>query len=456
MSIPAEIQDLLDHPREALHIVLKEWVDLADPLSRAKIARHLGALANHGGGYLVFGFTDAGLAAASQPTALETYNRDGMASVIDRYLTPAFQCDAWVGSPTGSHEACIVVRVPSHGAIPICAKANGPEVKGKIEGIRKGQHYIRVPGPKSIAIEAPEQWQALIHRCVLAQRETLLGSIGHLFRSPTVPRPAPNFRAWHEAMRARFLAEIKRHPHAWPVPLEANHFQLSYRIVERGGHSGLDSTDLLEAIRLANEQVRNLVWTGWSMFYIFSRPEIAPRRLIDDGSGEETEAIETSLVDETTFETTLPDFWRITGDGRATLVRAYREDRSTRPVLAAEGLYPGSWLAPRELVRDVFEFASHAKELAKAFSRAARVEFRCSWFGLRGRRIGDFNPGVEWNLRTCHAEERTSCTTASIEELAADSESVAMELYGPVLRLFDGLELGRAWLEKEKPRFRRF
>jgi hypothetical protein len=261
-------------------------------------------------------------------------------------------------------------------------------------------------------------------------------------------------RSWHEAMRARFFTEIKPHPHAWPVPLQTNHFQLSYRIVERGGPSQLDSTDLLEAIRAANEQVKNVVWTGWSMFYIFSRPEIAPRRVIDSGTGEEVEAIETSLLNETTFEATLPDFWRITADGRASLVRPYREDRSTQEFLAAKGLRPGSWLAPRELVRDVFELTCHAKELTKFFDHAISVEFRCSWFGLRDRRIGDFNPGVDWNLRTCHVEERTTYATPSIEELASDPESVAIELYSPVLRLFDGLELDRAWLTKEKARFR--
>ena len=454
MSIPAEIQDLLDHPREALHIELKEWVDLTDPAARAKIARHLCALANHGGGYLVFGLTDACLPAGTPAMGVAPYTRDGMASLIDRYLTPAFQCDAWVGSPTDGQAVCVVIRVPSHGATPICAKAHGPEVKGKIEGIRKGQHYIRVPGPKSIAIETPEQWQALIRRCVLSERESLLGSIGHLFRTAANPAPQPSFRAWHEAMRTRFLKELKQHRHAWPVPLNANHYQLSYRVVEHAGKSVLDSTDLLEAIRAANERVRNVVWTGWSMFYAFSRAEIVPRRLIDKDTGEEVEAIETSLLDETTLEATLPDFWRITADGRATLVRGYREDRSTWSAAAARGLSPGSWLAPRELVREAFEITIHARELAKAFSFAASVEFRCGWHGLRGRKIGDFNPGVDWNLRTCHAEERTTFATASIDELTADPESIAIELYTPVLRLFDGLELDRAWLAKEIPTFR--
>jgi hypothetical protein len=456
MAIPAEVQDLLDNPREALHVELKEWVNLPDPVARAKTARHLCALANHGGGYLIFGFTDEGTPAGPPPADLARYNRDGIASIIDRYLTPTFQCDAFVVSRTAGGDACVVVRVPSHGAVPVCAKANGPEVNGKIEGIRKGQHYIRIPGPKSVAIETPEQWQALIHRCVMSDRENLLGSIGNLFRAHTVPTPPPEMplRAWHDAMRKRFLEQLQKNPHAWPVPLAKNFYQLSYRIIETGGKSEHTAMTLSEAIRVANESVRNVVWTGWSMFYQFSRAELAPRIVIDKTTGEETEAVETSLLNETTLQATLPDFWRITADGRATLLRAYREDRATNPQLAAKGLQPGKWLAPRELVREVYELASHAKEMAKAFAHATSVELRCSWYGLHSRRIGDFDPGVDWDERTCHAEERTTTVTVSVEQLIADTASVAVELYEPVLRLFDGLELDREWIVREMPKFR--
>jgi hypothetical protein len=54
-SVPPEIQDLVDNPRELQHMDLKDWIDLSDEVARAKIARHLAALCNHGGGYVVFG-----------------------------------------------------------------------------------------------------------------------------------------------------------------------------------------------------------------------------------------------------------------------------------------------------------------------------------------------------------------------------------------------------------------
>lgn len=240
----------------------------------------------------------------------------------------------------------------------------------------------------------------------------------------------------------------------WLVAIADNHYQLSYRIFESGGTTKHTATTLREAIRVAGEAVRNVVWTGWSMFHQFNRKEIAPRIVIDSSSGEEIEAIETDLLGETNLEATIPDVWRVTVDGRATLIRPYREDRAVISHLQKKGLVPGTWLSPRTLIRDVYEFVTHAKELAKAFPHAERIEFRCSWFGLRGRKIADFEPGASWHDRSSHTSERTTTLTVSVDQLTADTAAVVAELAAPVLRLFDGLELTRDWIVNEVPKFR--
>lgn len=240
----------------------------------------------------------------------------------------------------------------------------------------------------------------------------------------------------------------------WPVSLADNHFQLSYRIIEIGAKTRHTATTLREAIRTAGESVRNVVWTGWSMFYQFNRAEIAPRIVMETLAGDEIEAIETSLLGETNLEATLPDYWRITVDGRASIIRAFREDRSIIPHLEKVGLVPGTWLSPRTLIRDLYEFVTHAKELAKAFQHSECLEFRCSWYGLKGRKISEFESSTIWHERKCNVAERTSALTASVDQLAADPSVVVAELAAPVLRLFDGLELTRDWIVKEIPKFR--
>jgi predicted HTH transcriptional regulator len=50
---------LLDFPREDMATEIKDWLNLGDSMVRAKLAKELIALANHGGGYLLFGFSEA-------------------------------------------------------------------------------------------------------------------------------------------------------------------------------------------------------------------------------------------------------------------------------------------------------------------------------------------------------------------------------------------------------------
>ena len=52
------LADFLEGPRERLDVELKQWLDLSDANVRGKVARHLMALANHGGGWLQFGFIE--------------------------------------------------------------------------------------------------------------------------------------------------------------------------------------------------------------------------------------------------------------------------------------------------------------------------------------------------------------------------------------------------------------
>ena len=456
-TIPFEIQDLVDNPREELHVELKAWMNLSDDIARAKIARHLAALANNGGGYLMFGFQDDGTPAVPHSGDITPYSRDAITGIIDKYLSPTFQCDVFVARRK-ERNPYPVVRVPSHKSVPICSKRNGPHdpQNNNPQGIRMGQYYIRVPGPKSKAIETPEQWRDLIHRCVVNESESLLQSIGKLLREPTIipESEAIQFRDWHDRIHNKYLALPESSTQQWPVSIMLSHYQFSYRIIESGGHTKHTVATLSEAIRSAGEAVKNVVWTGWSMFYQFTRKEIKPHILVDEKMGEGIEVIETNLLGKTYTPTTVPDFWQITLDGRATIIRPYREDRTPVPHLEERGIRPGMWLSPNTLIREVYELVTHAKELAKAFTYAESVEFQCSWFGLKDRRMADFKPGVCWDDRRCHAVSRNTGGHFAVEQITADTNSVVVSLAAPVLILFDGYETTVEWVEHLRPSFR--
>ena len=160
----SDINDLVEFPRETMEIELKEWLDLSEPLVRAKIARHLAALANHGGGWIIFGFKDDLSKDEKRPQSLDDYNRDTFGAIIKRYLSPAFECDVSLVTDKSDHKFP-VIRVPSHDRVPIAAKADGPaDGKGRIQGINSGTYYIRKPGPESAPIVGAEEWTPLIRR----------------------------------------------------------------------------------------------------------------------------------------------------------------------------------------------------------------------------------------------------------------------------------------------------
>jgi predicted HTH transcriptional regulator len=98
----AELQELVDAPNETLGVEYKSGLDLNNHEARADIARHIAAIANHGGGYIVFGFDDLTLQYVPSPFA-KTIDRDIISSIVKKYLEPTFQCDVtFVRSSAGN------------------------------------------------------------------------------------------------------------------------------------------------------------------------------------------------------------------------------------------------------------------------------------------------------------------------------------------------------------------
>jgi hypothetical protein len=446
---PIDLQDLIDNPHEDLHVELKAWMDLKEPSNRANVARHLAALCNHGGGILIFGFNDDGSICTPHAADLSQYDHNVFAGVIDRYLNPTFQCRVVQLARTQGGSVFPIIRVPPHGSTPVFAKADGPKIDGRVTGIRAGAIYVRVPGPKSVAIDRPEFFRPLVHRCVINERESLLGSIGKLLGT-TTPATAPtdlSLSDWADAAHKRFLVVANESQYPWPVSIADNHYQLSFRILGLE-KAYLDLNTLQQEMQRAHTATRNIVSTGWSMFYQFTRPEIAPYVIVDDTGGRNVDAFETNLLANSRDGVGLPDFWHVTANGRATLIRCYREDRAV-----FQGRQPGTWLAPRLLIREITELITYAKELSKAFVGANSVEFRCSWWGLKNRHIADFESAVEWDERVSRVSTRTSSGQWAAEEIIADIAPIVTSLANPALRLFNGLELSPDFVRKEMPRF---
>ena len=147
-----ELQDLVVAPRERLEVEYKAWLNLEDREVQAGLARHLCALANHGGGFLVFGIADDMTPAGPQPPEAGSYDQDRLSGIVRRYLIPTFQVAVYRVAASATGVTHPVVWVPSHEAVPVCSRRSGPKNEGEAVGIEEATHYTRAPGPESVAL----------------------------------------------------------------------------------------------------------------------------------------------------------------------------------------------------------------------------------------------------------------------------------------------------------------
>lgn len=244
-----ELEELVDAPRERLDVEYKRWLDLSDSEVRATIARHLCAIANFGGGYLVFGIEDDMSSAGPCPAEFANrYDQDTISGIVKRYLKPAFQPLMYPVTSEKTGVVHLVVWIPSHGDVPVCSIRGGPQSGGKVVGIAQGVHYTRASGPESTPVTMPELWAPIIRRCVLHERHALLAGLEPLLRSPIRPVAEPDalLRVWHDAARRRFLELAHIDPRA--EQMKRAHYQFSYQ-VHIADESNLKMSKLLNELR---------------------------------------------------------------------------------------------------------------------------------------------------------------------------------------------------------------
>jgi hypothetical protein len=260
---------------------------------------------------------------------------------------------------------------------------------------------------------------------------------------------ADRLKLWHTAAHKAFLLAAKASNAEWPVSMVENHYGLSYAIQVRNNEQIL-APDLISALSRANASVRQLVWTGWSMFYPFQPEQMAPYFITDASSGIENNILETSLLDRPVFSTTMPDFWRIAPSGMASLFRLYREDRAGEHTWSP----PGISFSPYMLVREIAEVLRHAHALSRNFQSAYGIAFNFEWIGLRDRKIRDKHSDDSKN-RTSRTNTKTVRSEWPIADVANRWPEIVAETASEVCRLFDPtLRIEPEWVKSVSEKFR--
>jgi len=419
-----ELSELVDFPNETLDVEYKSSLILSDSNDKANLARHIAAISNYGGGKIVFGFNDDMTVADSIPTHIEI-NRDTVSSVVKKYLEPTIACDVHaVRSNLGTLHQIIVV--PGHGSSPICAKASGPDKNGKPAGICQGIYYIRKPGPSSEPIIAASEWQPVIRRCAMHDKAGLLAAIsGALSQPETDSASVVNVDRWHNAARIAFNSRLVNKRIS--TDIARNNVQFSY-LIESDGES-LKTNQLERTLSEVNSEVKDLVSTGWSMMYIFGKQDIGPYWESDETSGYNDDFLECSQVDKELIGESA-DFWRVSPDGRVTLIRDLWEDTLNTQAR----VQPYTIIDPDLMIRSLAEIVRHARALSARFSSAARIHFICEWRGIKGRasqRIGGYSFRAG---KVAGADLRISKGSWPVAELTQHWDAVVAHLAIPMAR----------------------
>jgi hypothetical protein len=459
VAAPADVKDLIEAPCRALEVEYKSWRNLDHAEDRAELARDIAALANHGGGFIVFGFQERTMKPDETDPFRTNCTGERVAAIVRTYLDPPVRCDV---VPVLSAAGVVhpVIRVAEHGATPVCVRQDGPIV-GNEKLIERGAVYIRkhgpivagrhigVPCPQSAKIEMPQDWVPLIRRCVRRDREALLGMLEAAIEGrPQTPDLAQLLLTWHGAARAAFLPLVSRSPVA--DSLARRHYALSYGF-ELIRPETLEPAQLADALRRTVFELQAQFRSGWNMFDPPYRRAVQARFVMDPATGDDAqEFLETAwLRDRNPGETA--DFWRVSPRGLATIVRGYVEDMAQSPPLPP--VPPGTCLSPGALAQDVAELVWHARAFARLFSGVRRVAFRCEWWGLRGREL--FDPDARWAHRGPALDDRrVAGLQVPIAALAQTWPEVVAQLIAPVLRAFEpDLVLGADWVRSQAPKW---
>ncbi|MBJ7441480.1 MAG: ATP-binding protein [Sphingopyxis sp.] len=456
MAIPPRddllLQDLVEQRLETPSVEYKTWMSLLENEAKAKIARHLCALANSGGGHLVFGFDDDGTPSEPHPADLSGYSQDLLNGIVGSYLQPAFHVAVHAVTAT-TGRVYPVVRVPSHGAQPVCAKRDGPQdAKGRTVGIRAGMHYIREQGPKSIAIDSPERWRDVLHRCVLAERDALLGSIGRLFQQPredTTPSALAPFV--DDTLSEWANVEASQ----WPVNPALNRAAFGFRLLASNGGEPkpLNVRTLQERVRSASDRASEEVndglaayGSGWRMD---RRPTVA---VFGNVEGYVCRAAAVDASD-------LPSIWRVTAEGMGADVTILPEDaaylRHSVEGRSSRRWPAGAKLSPRFHIQSVAQRVAFVRNLAASFPDATDCELLIDYSGLKDRKVEEPAVGRQFSRNYVSAvPARRFATTVPVEQLVADPHGTTVALLGPVFRLFDGWDVNPEYVRAELARSR--
>lgn len=438
------LESLSRNPREDLEVELKGWLDLNQGEHKADLVKAILALANHGGGYVLIGYDDATRGPAPRPASVTSgYDQDTVNGIVRRYADPQLHVQV-ERAPDANDDEHPVIIVPGGHSVPVRCKKDGPN------GAHVRQHaiYIRRPGPASEEPQTAQEWQELIRRCVLNDRDNLLEQVSSILQpfsatTGTEGAPVPDrHRNWLETAQERF-EELNEQSFGGIEhgPFALGYWRAAYTISPE--ITGLSLPFFRDELRrvVGNE-------TGWPVGIFMERDDARPRP--------HENCVELWLA-EAMPDPAASDYWKACSDGSFVLFRGYQEDST-----GWEGARnPGEQLDFLLPIWRVGEVLLHGYRFANRFAgEGASMRVTMMWTGLDGRTLGNSQPFM---YSTPHGRRsQQDRVTASVEienALSVDASlyDLVDDLTQPLYEVFDFFRVPRQTLvtELDEMRYRR-
>ena len=373
MSPEPGLERLVEFPGEDLSVEYKDWLDLTGPHGRATLAKHAIALVNHGGGYIVLGFSEEteNLVSHEKPSEIPEVTQDAVNAAIRRYADPEFQCRMRliISSDTGVLHP--VITVPGGYTAPVMARRSAEGV------INQHRTYIRKPGPRSEEPQTHAEWKALIDRCVRAGRVEMLDAIrqivaGRVELGEPLPDAQEELSRYCLDSRERWIELTSHLEDSSPAKFPFGYHEVGLSLV-----GATPVPNFNELRRRLDEAHDATSFSGWPLFVNLDRAELGQTI-----HGAFVEA----WVGNPSYKRFLDgpstsDFWRVSNTGQLYSIRGYTEDD------VPHHSQPGTVLDVRVPSARVGEALIFAGRLATTFDGVDHVALQCRFTGMAGRHL---------------------------------------------------------------------